>query len=137
MHITISFNEIKNIISNKTNGKIQLDFNYVQRNILNVSYKPISFLPSVAVNLIIDEINNSRVCLSYETNNAIDMVIKGLVTFLDNNIPKDIAEIDTSDQSVSIHLNNIEQLQTPLEMLEIRDVWFADENVCAELEINI
>ena len=137
MLITLSFNEIKSIIFKKTNNRVNLDFSYVSRDIIKVSYKPVAFLPAVGINLKIDEINNSRACLSYETNNAIEMVIKGLVTFLDNNIPKEIVELNTYNQQVMIHLNKIEQLQKPLEMMEIQDVYFEDGNISAEVKLNI
>lgn len=137
MLITLSFNEIKSIIFKKTNNRVNLDFSYVSRDIIKVSYKHVAFLPAVGINLKIDEINNSRACLSYETNNAIEMVIKGLVTFLDNNIPKEIVELNTYNQQVMIHLNKIEQLQKPLEMMEIQDVYFEDGNISAEVKLNI
>lgn len=137
MKATLSFNEIKDIIFKKTNNKVNLDFSYVNRNIIKISYKPLPFLPAVGVNLRIDEVNNLRACLSYETNNAIDMVIKGLAVFLDKNIHKDVVVLDTNNQSVSIHLNNVEQLQKPLEMMEIQDVWFEDNGVCAKIKLMV
>ncbi|MBQ4547653.1 MAG: hypothetical protein IJA42_00465 [Bacteroidales bacterium] len=66
------------------------------------------------------------------------MVIKGLISFLDKNIPKDVVELDTNNQSVSIHLNNVEQLQKPLEMMEIQDVWlFEDNDVCVKIKLMV
>lgn len=137
MYITIPFNEIKEIIAEKTNSKIDIDLCYVQRDAIKISYKPISFLPVVGIDIRIDHIDNSKICFSYNAGNAIDVVIKGLVAFMDNNIPKDIVELDTSNQQISIHLDNIEQLQKPLEMMYIQDVYFADENVCAEIKLSI
>lgn len=65
------------------------------------------------------------------------MVIKGLIAFLYKNIPKDVVELDTNNQSVSIHLNNVEQLQKPLEMMEIQDVWFEDNDVCVKIKLMV
>lgn len=137
MNITISFSELKEIIAEKTNNKIDLDLCYVQRDTIKISYKPIPFLPAIGINVKIDEIDNSKICLSYDAGNAIDMVIKGLVAFLDDNIPKEIVELDTFNQSVSIHLDSIEQLQKPLEMMEIQDVWFEDNDVCAKIKLMV
>lgn len=137
MYITIPFNEIKKIIAEKTNNKIDIDLCYVQRDAIKISYKPISFLPVVGIDIRIDHIDNSKICFSYNAGNAIDVVIKGLVAFMDNNIPKDIVELDTSNQQVSIRLDKIEQLQKPLELMYIQDVYFADENVCAKIKISI
>ena len=137
MDITISFSELKEIIAEKTNNKVDIDLCFVQRDKIKISYKPIPFLPAVGINIKIDYMDNSKICLSYNAGNAIDMVIKGLAVFLDKNIPKDIVELDTSNQQVSIRLDKIEQLQKPLELMYIQDVYFADENVCAEIKISI
>lgn len=133
MNILVSFNEIKDIISKKTNNKVQLDFSYVNNSTIKVSYKPVAFLPAVGINVRIEEVGNSQIILSYSANNAIDMVIRGLVAFLDNHIPKEIIELDASLQCVCINLSEIEQLQKPLEMTELKQIYFEKENVRAEI----
>lgn len=135
MIITITFNELKEIISNKTNGKVNLDFCYVNYNTIKVSYKPVAFLPAVNANVQINEVGNSKIALSYNANNAIDMIIKGLAAFVDSNIPKDIIELDTTNQLVTIYPNKVEQLQKPLDMIELQQLYFEDGKVCAEIEI--
>ncbi len=137
MNLNISFSELKEIIAKKTDNKLDLDLCCVQSDTIKISYKPIPFLPAVGINIRINYIDNSKICLSYDAGNAIDMVIKGLVAFLDNNIPEDIVELDTNNQSVSIHLDNIEQLQKPLEMMKIQDVWFEENGVCAKIKLTV
>ena len=133
MNISLSFNEIKDIISKKTNGKVQLDFSYVNNSTIKVSYKPVAFLPAVGINVRIEEVDNSQIILSYSANNAIDMVIRGLAAFLDNHIPREIILLNTDSQKVYVNLDKIEQLQKPLEMIELRQISFEKENVRAEI----
>ena len=133
MNISISFNEIKDIISKKTNNKVQLDFSYVNNSTIKVSYKPVSFLPAVGINVRIEEVDNSQIILSYSANNAIDMVIRGLATFLDNHIPREIILLNTDTQKILVNLSKIEQLQKPLEMMELKQISFEKENVRAEI----
>ena len=133
MNISISFNEIKDIISKKTNGKVQLDFSYVNNSTVKVSYKPMAFLPAVNVDIMVAKADNSQLVLSYKANNAVDMIIKGLSNYLDNHIPKEIIELDASIQCVCINLDKIEQLQKPLEMMELKQVYFEKESVRAEI----
>ena len=47
--------------------------------------------------------------------------------------PKDIIELDASIQCVCINLDKIEQLQKPLEMIELKQISFEKENVRAEI----
>ena len=133
MNISISFNEIKDFIAKKTHKKINLDFSYVCENTLRVSYKPMLFLPAVNVDIMVAKADNSQLVLSYKANNAVDMIIKGLSNYLDNHIPKEIIELDASVQCVCINLDKIEQLQKPLEMTELKQIYFEEENVCAEI----
>ena len=133
MNITISFNEIKNIILKKTNGKVNLDFTCVDYRTVKVSYKPMPFLPAVNVDVMVAKVDNSQLVLSYKANPAVDMIIKGVSNYLDNHIPKDIIELDASIQCVCINLDKIEQLQKPLEMMELKQICFEQENVRAEI----
>lgn len=133
MNISISFNEIRDFISKKTNGKVQLDFSCVNNSTVKVSYKPMAFLPAVNVDIMVSKVDNSQLVLSYKANPAVDMIIKGISNYLDNHIPKEIIELDASIQCVCINLDKIEQLQKPLEMTELKQIYFEEENVCAEI----
>ena len=133
MNILVSFNEIKDIISKKTNNTINLDFTRVDYRTVKVSYKPMQFLPAVNVDVMVAKVDNSQLVLSYKANPAVDMIIKGVSNYLDNHIPKEIIELDASIQCVCINLDKIEQLQKPLEMTELKQIYFEKENVCAEI----
>ena len=133
MNILVFFNEIKDIISKKTNNTINLDFTCVDYRTVKVSYKPMPFLPVVNVDVMVAKVDNSQLVLSYKANPAVDMIIKGISNYLDNHIPKEIIELDASIQCVCINLDKIEQLQKPLEMTELKQIYFEEENVCAEI----
>ena len=136
MLTTITFNELKDIIAKKTNDKVNLDFTYIDYYTVKVSYKPVAFLPAVNVNVQIREVGNSRIILSYNANNAVDMIIKGLASYLENHIPKEIVILDTSNQSVTIYPDKIEQLQKPLEMIDLQQLYFENGKVCVEIKVN-
>lgn len=133
MNISISFNEIKDFIAEKTNNTINLDFTRVDYRTVKVSYKPMPFLPTVNVDVMVAKVDNSQLVLSYKANPAVDMIIKGVSNYLDNHIPKEIIELDASIQCVCINLDKIEQLQKPLEMTELKRIYFEEETVCAEI----
>ena len=92
-----------------------------------------AFLPAVNVDIMVAKADNSQLVLSYKANNAVDMIIKGVSNYLDNHIPKEIIELDASIQCVCINLDKIEQLQKPLEMIELKQISFEKENVRAEI----
>lgn len=135
MNISLSFNEIKDIISKKTNNTINLDFTRVDYRTVKVSYKPMPFLPAVNVDVMVAKVDNSQLVLSYKANPAVDMIIKGVFNYLDNHIPKEIIELDASIQCVCINLDKIEQLQKPLEMVKIVDVYVENNGLVCMLDI--
>jgi hypothetical protein len=92
-----------------------------------------AFLPTVNVNVQVRVSDSYRIVLSYKANPAVDMIIKGVSNYLDNHIPKEIIELDASIQCVCINLDKIEQLQKPLEMTELKQIYFEEEYVCAEI----
>ena len=49
--------------------------------------------------------------------------------------PKEIIELDASIHCVCINLDKIEQLQKPLEMIELKQISFEKENVRAEINL--
>jgi hypothetical protein len=87
----------------------------------------------VNVDVMVAKVDNSQLVLSYKANPAVDMIIKGVSNYLDNHIPKEIIELDASIQCVCINLDKIEQLQKPLEMIELKQIYFENENVRAEI----
>ena len=82
---------------------------------------------------MVEKADNSQLILSYKANNAVDMIIRGLSDYLESQIPKEIIELDASIHCVCINLDKIEQLQKPLEMTELKQIYFEKENVCAEI----
>ena len=92
-----------------------------------------AFLPAVNVDIMVAKADNSQLVLSYKANNAVDMIIRGLSDYLESQIPKEIIELDASVQCVCVNLDKIEQLQKPLEMTELKQIYFEEENVCAEI----
>ena len=99
------------------------------------SVKRLQFLPTMNVDVMVAKVDNSQLVLSYKANPAVDMIIKGLSNYLDNHIPKEIIEIDASVQCVCINLDKIEQLQKPLEMVKIVDVYVENNGLVCMLDI--
>lgn len=138
MTASVTYKELSTIVSNKTDNRVNLEFDRISNNTLKVSYQPpMKFLPSVSINIKIEHVSNDNIVLSYNSNGAINLIITGLVNFLENNIPADIIKIDTSIQSISIHLNKIEQLQKPLEMMEILEIYFENDRLTCLLNIKM
>lgn len=124
MNVIITYKEISDFIDHKF--KIRPTFSSVNRNILNVSYKPMAFMPSIDIKFVIDEISDDSVSISYDCGAAAALMIAGVVTYLKENIPNGV-DVNTTDMKIKIYPQQIEQLEKALEYVALSDITF-DEN---------
>lgn len=124
MNVIITYKEISDFIEQKF--KIRPTFSSVNKNILNVSYKPVAFMPSIDIKFVIDEISDDSVSISYDCGAAATLMIAGVITYLKENIPNGI-DVNTTDRKVKIYPQQIEQVEKALEYVALFDITF-DEN---------
>ena len=124
MNVLIIYKEISDFIEQKF--KIRPLFSSINRRTLNVSYKPMAFMPSIDIKFVIDEISGDSVSISYDCGAAAALMIAGVVTYLNENIPNGV-DVNTTDRKVKIYPQQIEQVEKALEYVALSDITF-DEN---------
>ena len=124
MNCVITYKEISDFIEQKF--KIRPLFSSIDRRTLNVSYKPMAFMPSIDIKFVIDEISDDSVSISYDCGAAAALMIAGVVTYLNENIPNGV-DVNTTDRKVKIYPQQIEQVEKALEYVALSDITF-DEN---------
>ena len=124
MNVLITYKEISDFIEQKF--KIRPLFSSIDRRTLNVSYKPMAFMPSIDIKFVIDEISGDSVSISYDCGAAAALMIAGVVTYLNENIPNGV-DVNTTDRKVKIYPQQIEQVEKALEYVALSDITF-DEN---------
>ena len=124
MNCVITYKEISDFIEQKF--KIRPLFSSIDRRTLNVSYKPVAFMPSIDIKFVIDEISDDSVSISYDCGAAAALMIAGVVTYLNENIPNGV-DVNTTDRKVKIYPQQIEQVEKALEYVALSNITF-DEN---------
>ena len=124
MNVLIIYKEISDFIEQKF--KIRPLFSSIDRRTLNVSYKPMAFMPSIDIKFVIDEISDDSVSISYNCGAAAALMIAGVVTYLNENIPNGV-DVNTTNRKVKIYPQQIEQVEKALEYVALSDITF-DEN---------
>ena len=124
MNVLITYKEISDFIEQKF--KIRPLFSSIDRRTLNVSYKPMAFIPSIDIKFVIDEISDDSVSISYDCGAAAALMIAGVVTYLNENIPNGV-DVNTTNRKVKIYPQQIEQVKKALEYVALSDITF-DEN---------
>lgn len=126
MNVIITYKEISDFIEKKF--KIRPTFSSINRNILNVSYKPMAFMPSIDVKFVIDEISDDSIFISYDCGATAALMIAGVVTYLKENIPNGV-DVNTTDRKVKIYPQQIEQVEKALEYVALSDIVFDDDSI--------
>jgi hypothetical protein len=126
MNILITYKEISDFIEQKV--KIRPLFSSIDRRTLNVSYKPMAFMPSIDIKFVIDEISDDSVSISYDCGAAPALMIAGVVTYLKENIPNGV-DVNTTDRKVKIYPQQIEQVRKALEYVALSDITFDENNI--------
>lgn len=124
MNCVITYEEISDFIEQKF--KIRLTFSSINRNTLKVSYKPVAIMPSIDIKFVINEISDDSVSISYDCGAAAALMIAGVVTYLNENIPNGV-DVNTTNRKVKIYPQQIEQVEKALEYVALSDITF-DEN---------
>lgn len=124
MNVLITYKEISDFIEQKF--KIRPLFSSIDRRTLNVSYKPMAFMPSIDIKFVIDEISDDSVSISYDCGTVAALMIAGVVTYLNENIPNGV-DVNITDRKVKIYPQQIEQVEKALEYVALSDITF-DEN---------
>lgn len=133
MNVIITYKEISDFIEKKF--KIRPTFSSINRNILNVSYKPMAFMPSIDVKFVIDEISDDSIFISYDCGAAAALMIAGVVTYLKENIPNGV-DVNTTDRKVKIYLQQIEQVVKALNYVALSDIAFKEDFVNVAILMN-
>ena len=126
MNVLITYKEISDFIEQKF--KIRPLFSSIDRRTLNVSYKPMAFMPSIDIKFVIDEISDDSVSISYDCGAAAALMIAGVVTYLNENIPNGV-DVNTTNRKVKIYPQQIEQVEKALEYVALSDITFDENNI--------
>lgn len=132
MNCVITYEEISDFIEQKF--KIRLTFSSIDGNTLKVSYKPVAIMPSIDIKLVINEINDDSISISYDCGVAAVLVIAGVVAYFRENIPNGV-DVNTTDRKVKIYPQQIEQVEKALEYVALSDIVFDDDSINIALHL--
>lgn len=126
MIVSLTYNEIVSYVKEKYNKTIE--FAQVDRKSIVVSCKWKPLFPEIKITLHVDSINNNIICLSYDCNTALQIVLGGVILFLEDNIPYGIV-LNVEQKKVKVYLDQIAGLQKALEHVSLSDVFFSHDSL--------
>ena len=131
MKASISFPELQNLITEKANQNIS--FSYVDGKTIRVTY-PIDLRimkKDISANLIIKDLIGSDLLVQISTGLGTDTLLTTVLSLLKNKIPEGLIE-KRADSHLLLHLDQIEQVKSVFEKIDIRDIHVLAEGLEVE-----
>ena len=92
-----------------------------------------AFVPTVTVDVHVDEVSKEAVVLSYNCSSIVAGLLKGIILLIEEKIPKHEIEISTDEKKIHIHLNAVKQMEKVLELVVPTSISFDEEAVNVSL----
>ena len=127
MKAIISYQELVDYIEN--HHKVRLNISYVDDKTLNVSYQVTRFIPAVSLNVKIEDVTNETLLFTYDCSTATRLLIRGVVSFLKEQLEEKFLTVDDGRNCVLIHIANIEPIQKAFEYVTLSDIVFVTDAV--------
>ena len=125
MIASVGFKEIIDFVKGKFGANVNIS--KASDRALNIGYK-LPIIPEIVLKLSIQEVGNDRISLSYECNTGLSLILSGVVSLLNKEIP-DAVRVDTEQRSVQILPKRIKGLDKALEYLKLSDIIIDDDAI--------
>ena len=125
MIASAGFKEIIDFVKGKFGANINIS--KASDRALNIGYK-LPIISEIVVKISIQEVSNDRISLSYECNTGLSLILSGVVSLLNKEIPNAV-RVDTEQRSVQILPKRIKGLDKALEYLKLSDIIIDDDAI--------
>ena len=129
MIASVGFKEIIDFVKGKFGANVNIS--KASDRALNIGYKltvcKLS-ITEIVVKISIQEVGNDRISLSYECNTGLSLILSGVVSLLNKEIP-DAVRVDTEQRYVQIVPKRIKGLDKALEYLKLSDIIIDDDAI--------
>lgn len=133
MKIQLTYDEILGYVKNRF--KVEPTVSAVDSKTLCVKYKMGHFVPTVSIDLHIDEVSKDTVALSYSCSNIVHGLINGVVGFVQDRIPREQIELSTDNKKVLVHLDKVEQLKKVFDVVVPTDITFYSDSIVLNMDL--
>lgn len=135
MQIEISYAELLWLLQHKKGVNTDaINMCGVESNTLHVNYKISSLLPTtIAIEIQLCSIENNSLYFFYNCSMATSLVIKGLITSLQNKIPQGIS-IDATNQRIIVNLLDLDVSKEIFQNMHLCNLIFKLNSLQLELK---
>ncbi|MCH4154813.1 MAG: hypothetical protein LKF31_00735 [Muribaculaceae bacterium] len=131
MRAILSYQELEEYILKKYERKVK--FAYVNGNSVKLTAvvkKVAGIALTASANITVNSVEDGIVKFSYDGGTAMNMMITGALLFMKEKQPKtDAFDIRTEDRLAMLNLNMIDPLQKALEVVDLKNVIFTQDEM--------
>lgn len=133
MEVRIKYTEIEGFI--KKNFQKEVGLAYVDPSTVSVStkIKVFAFVKNVGVDLMVEQLEGSKLPLVYSGKFGIELLISPAISFLKKLVPEKTNLISQgTGNKVFVNLAEIDQLKAVLDKVELKSISFDETHVIVE-----
>lgn len=130
MQIFLSYTEIEQYIQNHYQKEIGIMF--IDNHTISLSYSAHRFVPTVHITLKIERFTSEELILSYNGKRGINLIIHGIILFMEGKINKSTVEIMPERKEIYLYIDAIKGIEKAYEYLTPKDIFFTEEGMVLE-----
>lgn len=133
MTIQLTFKEVLGYLEEKFHVKPTIET--VDNKTIRISYKMGMFVPTINVNLRVDNVYEETIALSYDCSSIVNGLLSGTIGFIEQKIPKHQIEILPDAKRILVHLDAFKELEKVLALVEPTDIFFNNDAVVLDMAL--
>lgn len=133
MNLQLTHIEILDYV--KSNFHVEPTVEAIDNKTLRITYKMNMFVPSINVDLHMDSVSKETFAISYECSSIVNGLLKGVIGFIEQKIPKSQVEILPDEKRMLIHLDAFKELNKVLAVVEPTDITFNNDAVVLNMTL--
>ena len=132
MKAVISYAEILDFV--EKSYRIRPTVTTINRNSIELGYKPAPFIPAIELQLSIRSVSNDMLSLSYDCGAAATVLLNSAINAIKQHLPSGIV-IDVAERRVDINLRSFDKLVSVLNYVSISNIFFENDAVNVDLSL--
>ena len=132
MKINLSYEEVATYV--KSHYKVAPLLKRIDDKTIEAAYKPAKFLPTISIQIKVEDVKDDVLCIAYESGPAASLIIEKAIDKVGGEIPIGI-EISTQDRRITLYFSQIDKTKKVMEHIRLVNAYVNEDSL--ELAIGL
>ena len=126
MKAKVSYEEVTTYV--EEHYKVNPELKRIDDKTIEAAYKPAKFLPTISIQIKVEDVKDDVLCIAYESSTAALLIIEKAIDKVGDKIPNGI-EISTQDRRITLYLGQIEKTKKIMEHIRFENVYVNEDSL--------